>query len=47
MFGRKAVVCNSGTDALFFSLLSLGIGKGDEGINNQLFLDIQLLVSYQ
>ena len=30
MFGRKAVVCNSGTDALFFSLLSLGIGKGDE-----------------
>ena len=30
MFGRKAVVCNSGTDALFFSLLSLKIGKGDE-----------------
>ena len=28
--GRKAVVCASGTDALFFSLLSLGIGKGDE-----------------
>ena len=30
MFGRKAVVCNNGTDALFFSLLSLKIGKGDE-----------------
>ena len=30
LHGRKAVVCNSGTDALFFSLLSLNIGKGDE-----------------
>ena len=28
--GRKAVACNSGTDALHFSLISLGIGKGDE-----------------
>tara|TARA_B100001057_G_scaffold292526_1_gene292610 strand:+ start:3437 stop:4702 length:1266 start_codon:yes stop_codon:yes gene_type:complete len=28
--GRKVVACASGTDALHFSLLSLGIGKGDE-----------------
>ena len=28
--GRKAVACSNGTDALYFSLLSLGIGKGDE-----------------
>ena len=30
MFGRNVVVCNSGTDALFFSLLKIGVGKGDE-----------------
>ena len=28
--GRKVVACANGTDALYFSLLSLGIGKGDE-----------------
>jgi len=28
--GRKVVACSNGTDALYFSLLSLGIGKGDE-----------------
>ena len=30
VIGRKAIVCNSGTDALHFSLISLGLGKGDE-----------------
>ena len=26
VIGRKAIVCNSGTDALHFSLISLGLG---------------------
>ena len=44
MFGRKAnIVCNSGTDALFFSLLSLKIGKGDEVLTTN-FLGFQLQV---
>ena len=30
MTGRNVVACANGTDALYFSLLSLGIGKGDE-----------------
>ena len=30
MTGRNVVACANGTDALYFSLLSLGVGKGDE-----------------
>lgn len=30
MLGRNVVACANGTDALHFSLISLGIGKGDE-----------------
>ena len=32
ILAKYAISCNSGTDALHFSLKSLGIGKGDEVI---------------